>query len=411
MKHSLVIYEGPWWRDLRPLSWLRPTWGVRCGGESILERAERLVGDSARVIGRSAAAAPEVPDRPRYTGGPGLFLDGRWLAGAGDWVETLGDGHDRVLEDGSGRVVGIQLSSPPDDIDAALRGGAEAASFARASAGRLTVPGRWLDRAWHPMEGVGDEIAAEFEALGRSGVPELGPGTHLAGDRFHWGEGATCQGSVFLDSRSGPIVVAAGARIGAGSIVQGPAYIGPSSQLFSARLEGGVSLGPQCRIGGEIQTVVVQGFSNKYHDGFLGHAHLCAWVNLGAGTTNSDLKNTYGPVSVNLGDGALPTGSMKIGCFLGDHVKTSIGTLLFTGTVVDPGVTLFAGPAVTGFVPAFVWAAHRGETVGFRRFLRVARTVAERRGVEIDARAEEVLADLHAETDASRRGYLERRRS
>ena len=139
---------------------------------------------------------------------------------------------------------------------------------------------------------------------------------------------------VVLDAEHGPIYIDAGAEIHPFTRIEGPCYIGAGSVLFGAKCRAGNSIGPMCRIGGEIEGTIIQGYSNKYHDGFLGHAYVGQWVNLGALTTNSDLKNDYSEVRITLdGQSPIATGSNKVGALIGDHAKTSIGTLLNTGDV------------------------------------------------------------------------------
>ena len=122
-----------------------------------------------------------------------------------------------------------------------------------------------------------------------------------------------------------------------------------------------------CRVGGEVEESIIHGYSNKYHDGFLGHAYVGEWVNLGALTTNSDLKNDYSSVSVVL-DGKTPvsTGSTKVGALIGDHTKTSIGTLLNTGAYVG-AMALIAtnGKLLPKFIPSFAWFLEGAVTKGF----------------------------------------------
>jgi len=116
-----------------------------------------------------------------------------------------------------------------------------------------------------------------------------------------------------------------------------------------ARIRNGCSIGPVCRIGGEVEESIIHGYSNKYHDGFLGHAYVGEWVNLGALTTNSDLKNTYGTVRV--GPEKVDTGRQKVGAFIADFVKTSVGTLLYTGKRV--GVASHLHGLIAEDVPSF----------------------------------------------------------
>src|SRR5207245_10009051 len=116
--------------------------------------------------------------------------------------------------------------------------------------------------------------------------------------------------------------------------LEGACYIGLGCHVLGATIRAGTSLGPACRVGGEVEASIVLGRSNKYHDGFLGHSYVGEWVNLGAGTHNSDLRNDYGEVTAVVRGERIRTGLGKVGCFLGDHVKTGLGTLLNTGSNV-----------------------------------------------------------------------------
>jgi UDP-N-acetylglucosamine diphosphorylase/glucosamine-1-phosphate N-acetyltransferase len=148
---------------------------------------------------------------------------------------------------------------------------------------------------------------------------------------------------------------------------------------------GNVTIGPSCRVRGEISNSVLLGFVNKAHDGYIGHAYIGSWVNLGAFTTNSDLKNNYGTVRVHTGGGAVDTGLLKVGCFLGDHVKTGIGTLLPTGCVMGAGSNFFGGGMAPPNVPPFSWGSADGlEKYDIDRFLDTAAVAMSRRGVTLE---------------------------
>ena len=138
---------------------------------------------------------------------------------------------------------------------------------------------------------------------------------------------------VVADTTHGPVVIGAGAVVTAFTRLEGPCAVGRGTQRLGAKVRAGTTLGPNCRIGGEVEASIVQGHTNKYHDGFLGHAYVGEWVNLGAGTANSDLRNDYGEVTraAHGGPGGRP-GQAKVGCFLGDHTRTGLGRMLNTGT-------------------------------------------------------------------------------
>jgi len=163
----------------------------------------------------------------------------------------------------------------------------------------------------------------------------------------------------------------------------GPAYIGRDSHLLGGSVEC-VSIGAVCRIRGEISSTVCLGYTNKQHDGHMGHAYLGRWVNLGAETTNSDLKNNYGPVRIWTPSGEQDSGEVKLGCLLGDHVKTGIGLLLNTGTVVGAGSNLYGAEMPPKFVPPFSWGTGE-QLVEYRldKFLEVAERAMARRNVQI----------------------------
>jgi UDP-N-acetylglucosamine diphosphorylase/glucosamine-1-phosphate N-acetyltransferase len=150
--------------------------------------------------------------------------------------------------------------------------------------------------------------------------------------------------------------------------IEGPAYVGPKSTLLGTKLREGCSIGPVCRVGGEVEETVIQGYSNKYHDGFLGHAYVGEWVNLGAQTSNSDLKNDYSSVEVMLNGKKIDTGSTKVGSIIGDHTKTSIGTLFNTGSMVGAmALVLATGSLLPKSIPSFAWLLNGVATKGFGR--------------------------------------------
>jgi UDP-N-acetylglucosamine diphosphorylase/glucosamine-1-phosphate N-acetyltransferase len=146
-----------------------------------------------------------------------------------------------------------------------------------------------------------------------------------------------------------------------------------------------------CKVGGEVEESVIHSYSNKQHDGFLGHAYLGMWVNLGADTNNSDLKNNYGNVKVVINGRLVDSGSMFVGLTMGDHSKSGINTMFNTGTVVGVSSNVFGAGFPPKFVPSFSWGGSDGqETYELEKSLAVARRVMARRKVTLSA-AEESL--------------------
>ena len=155
------------------------------------------------------------------------------------------------------------------------------------------------------------------------------------------------------DTKAGPIIIDSQAQVGPYTLLRGPLYIGPRAKILEhAAIKDAVSLGHTTKVGGEVEAAVVEAYSNKQHHGFLGHSYLGSWINLGAGTCNSDLKNTYGTVNMEYGCGKVATGMQFLGCVMGDYSKTAINTGIFTGKVI--GVCSMMYGFVTSNVPSFV---------------------------------------------------------
>src|SRR5262249_32108130 len=172
------------------------------------------------------------------------------------------------------------------------------------------------------------------------------------------GAGAPVERLVRADTTAGPVLIDRGAVVHAFSRLQGPCYVGPDSWVLGARLRGG-SLGPCCRVGGEVEASIVQGHSNKYHDGFLGHSYVGEWVNLAAGTQTGDLRNDYGPVRVPVGGARVRSGLTKVGAFVGDHTKTGLNVLLNAGSAVGAFCQLLPGEGyLPREVPSFCGVSH-----------------------------------------------------
>ena len=257
----------------------------------------------------------------------------------------------------------------------------------------MTVRGSLLEGPWSLMARNADRIRTDL-SIG-SGAPsgsakngttaapleELPAGVHRLGDHpVTVGNDVRIDPQVVLDTWEGPIHLGDGTRVAPFTHLVGPIWVGEGSTLLGGRIAES-SIGPQCKVHGEVEASVIAGFSNKAHDGYLGHAVMGHWVNLGAGTTNSDLKNNYSPVRIELGgDRSLDTGLLKVGVFLGDHVKTGIGTMLNTGTVVGAGSNLFGGTMPPRWIPAFSWGSG-DRLVPYRldRFLEVAERAMARR--------------------------------
>ena len=260
------------------------------------------------------------------------------------------------------------------------------------AAERVELPGELLARPWDLMSRNAARIAADAAAEPDADHRARLSGVHVLGQqRIILEEGAVVEPGVVLDVRAGPVWLARRTRVEGPARATGPLYLGPDSTILGGPVSTS-SIGPVCRVRGEVIDSVILGYSNKAHDGHLGHALLGRWVNLGADTINSDLKNTYSAVHVRLPKGNVNSGLIKVGCFIGDHVKTGIGTLIGTGAVIGAASNVFGGRMPPPYVPPFSWGAG-DELVEYRldRFLATAQSAMSRRAVELTPGMRQVL--------------------
>ncbi|PJZ78541.1 GlmU family protein [Leptospira neocaledonica] len=197
---------------------------------------------------------------------------------------------------------------------------------------------------------------------------------------------------VVIDVTSGPVIIDKDAKVTSFSFLEGPLYIGQGTHVDNARITGNTSIGNVCRIGGEVGDSIILDFTNKHHEGFLGHSVVGSWVNLGALSTTSDLKNNYGVVKIREEHTEVTTGSIKFGSIIGDFSKIGIGVMLNTGTVIDFGCNVVSSKA-SGYLPPFIWAD--GQAYILDLFLRDSRKIMARRNRELSHSESELIRILY----------------
>jgi UDP-N-acetylglucosamine diphosphorylase/glucosamine-1-phosphate N-acetyltransferase len=301
------------------------------------------------------------------------------------------------------RTVGGRV--PFRSLEGALGSGAGFEDrLAEACDSAIVVSAEWLDRPWHLVERSGAALVEDLASLRPAQEGRLDPRAALIEpERIRIGPGARVDAYAVLDARGGAIRIDAEAVVGPQTVVVGPCVIGRGTQLLGGTISTS-TIGPQCRIAGEVDACLWQGWANKRHHGFVGHSVVGEWVNLGALTTTSDLKNNYGEVRVRIEGREVATGVYKLGSILGAHVKTGIGTLLPTGAVIGAGSNLFGGGRFTPKeVAAFTW--WDGETASdheLERMLATARIAMSRREHSLGPEDEAVLRGLFARTAPER---------
>ena len=398
---KLIIFEDNDVDRLYPLTLTRPACELRCGMTDLTTKISRAAGLPVSgffvrnyLAETFAARTGGIPvndlsvlkgDDLLLVNARLLVIDGKLDIAVPDHVVLVdqpakGAGHPNVgtqvagafLTEGT--VGGILFESFGELLDKVVSG----------------IPGKaydltLVDYPWNLVHHNPTALEADFKASGKSGVAgELHPQAAIVGDPANvWiAPGAKVHPFVAIDVTGGPVYINEGAEVHPHTRIEGPGYIGPGSIIVGGKIREGCSIGPVCRVGGEVEESIIHGYSNKYHDGFLGHAYVGEWVNLGALTTNSDLKNDYTGVEVKVRGEMVNSEDTKVGSFIGDHTKTSIGTLFNTGTVVGCMVnTLAHGGLMPKYIPSCALVLKGAITRGqrFDDILTTARTATSRR--------------------------------
>ncbi len=395
----VVVFEDCRWRKLFPLTELRPVWDLSFSMGRLSDRLRRALPNISwwpRPELREICPGPLF--NPEDLGDEPLLLVNAAVCEPETLAEkiTLGKREEEVYAVGEEKLLvwasleaaeakdilgGIHTSDPgfierflngerPKGLNGGKRG-AEAMRLFR--------------RPWELVERNAEALRRDFTVLTRK-LKNAGWKGDVQGDPalVFIEEGARVERGVVFSTAEGPVVVANEAELRAPSRIEGPCYVGPQTVVDSAQIRPGCSFGRNCRVSGEVEASIFADHVNKHHYGFIGHSYAGEWVNLGAGTTNSDLKNTYGEVRAHTPEGRVPTSLDKAGCFLGDHVKLGIGTMVGTGVCVGPFANVFSSPPVGGYVPPFSWGSFGGfEAYEPAKALEVAEVVMARRGVEL----------------------------
>ncbi|TCD47927.1 GlmU family protein [Chlorobium sp. N1] len=259
---------------------------------------------------------------------------------------------------------------------------------------------RLLSNLWDPIAFHEEELRRDAEMLPLGRIEgELHPSAVVTDPSATWvAPGAVVRAGAVLDADGGFVSVGPGAVVEPLALLMQNVHLGEGARVKAmARVYSNVSIGRRSKVGGEVEDSIVEGYANKQHDGFLGHSYLSSWCNLGAGTTTSDLKNTYGPVRIVRGGREEETGQRFLGLMMGEHTRSAIGTLFNTGTVAGFGCNIFGAGLQPKEIPSFAWggsggfAAHEAE-----RALQTARTAMARRQVDMSTEYEAMFRSAAA---------------
>ncbi len=354
MSSSLILFEDESSSHLAPLTLTRPVHDLRLGLLTIRETWERALG-MRRVTSPLRPSLRGLFPAPRKAPGDALWVNARYLATPSlvDAIRGLTGGHLRCGDD----LVAVR-STGADTAAWLASGRPEPRGRGREISGdnamRLVYP-------WDIMRLAPSSIAADASMLGWPAG--RGPGCHSTAivdcpERLFMHQTAIVEPGAILVTEEGPILLDEHARVMAGAILRGPVALGEHAMVrMGARIYSGTSIGPWCKVGGEVAASVFHSYSNKAHEGYVGNSVIGQWVNLGADTTASNLKMTYGTVKMlDWPTGIeVDTGEQFVGAIIADHCKTGINTMLNTGTVCGVSSIILGAGFPARAIASFKW--------------------------------------------------------
>lgn len=429
MSYVLCIFEDKKVENFYPLTLTRPVYDLRCGISALWEKTLKVISEDGGVNKENihlfcrSYLAPIVAQRmgvsrvnqlKELKKNSVLFINGRLLFFKEKKISLQGkeeiviQGDDIVYARLSKATLRKLSFSSPERIEQSLNQAKHMVQVKEieSSPAKRENGFNLLEYPWDLIRLNAEAIRADFELERKSGIKgTLKEDVYLVNPgQIYIGEGTFIEPGVLLNAEKGPIYIDEDVKIRPPTVIDGPSYIGKGTIIDGAKIREGCSIGPACRIAGEIEESIFYAYSNKHHDGFVGHSYIGEWVNLAALTTTSDLKNTYGQIKVHLEGKEVDTCEIKVGSFIGDHSKTGIGTLLDAGCIIGVACNIFGGNIVPKYIPSFSWGGKDGFTENrLNRVVEVVRIVMERRKVKQTQIDRNLLERVYELTAAERK--------
>lgn len=386
---KIILFDEPVAREyLKPLVLTRPVAELRCGIFTIAEKWSRYLGLPVTYL----TEAYLEKQYPCTYGEVNCYLSAHCLPTAEVVAEVQLLKNGEALYDAD-KLIGFKT-------DQVLRYGFDLALPRIESKGKPS----WVKELPHLFLLNGAQIKADYPLFTKdrtSGEIDDPFTAQYEKSQIFVGEGVSVRAAI-LNAEGGPIVLDDGAIVQEGAILIGPVYVGKNSMVaFGAKIRNNTSLGPSCRVGGEVGNSIFHAYANKAHDGFLGNSYIGAWCNLGANTNNSNLKNNYKPVSLHSYSTAAlyDTGEVFCGTFMGDFTKAGISTMFNTGTVVGVCANVFGAGFQKKYIPSFSWggAAEGYETYTFSKAIEVIKATMGRKEMRLKEEEEDILRHISQE--------------
>lgn len=389
---NLVLFDEPTVRqDLLPFTFTRPVAGLRVGILTIAEKWQRYLGLTPSF---------DAPEYLRKKFPLTVSTDNLWIHGALCPNPAL-VARIQTLKPGEGLRQGatvLALRTPEDEVPEVISGPMH----------EYTEPVTLINQVWKIFRLNGQEIRADFALItkGRTSAPITDEHTRVyQRDQIFLEEGVTIRAAL-LNAENGPIYLGKNAVVQEGALIRGPFAMGEGAHInMGAKIRGDVTLGPYCKVGGEVSNSIFIGYSNKAHDGFLGNSVIGEWCNFGADSNTSNLKNNYENIKIwsYRKGGFADTGLMFCGLMMGDHSKCGINTMFNTGTVIGVSANVFGDGFPRTFIPSFAWGGAAGfTTYQIKKALEASAKAMERRDKQLDDTERGILEYLFNESAPER---------
>lgn len=385
----IILAEDQGWEKLRPLTWLRPAGALLVGSRSNLERWRIETGHESVILCRTEIAALREDTIQEPPGGREwrLWVRDRLIPGP-DWACEAVSEESAAAWSHDGSIVAVRTERPaPTDCDPSSRrfweSLAEGTEIAPLESASLLV--ELSDLVSESTKRIEADLSCDLIDYELIEPPErsldCGKDQAYEPELIHISEDCRVDLGAVLDARDGPIILGAGTVVFPHTWIRGPFGCRENCMLLGGRIGGGSYFGPECRVRGEVEASTFQGYVNKAHDGFVGHSYLGEWINLGALTTTSDLKNNYGVVRLDAYGRVVDTGQQKVGVFMGDHAKTRIGAMLNSGSVIGVAANVFGEASVfPKWIADFAWGVgDAADEYALETCLETVETVMNRR--------------------------------
>jgi len=419
----VCFYEDDLYTSFYPLTYIRPVYLLRTGIVELFQSRGRYFPDAevtfacrSHLVSLVAENWSGIPvNSINHSESDVLFINGR-LRNVGDLPKLVKQSHlsTRYIT-AEGEVAAVFLTSAltdslppvakPVEFEQLVKNQKENISTRNTSA-------TLYRHAWDLIADIESEVEVDIKRLqsihNGSEKVDINEGAALVNDQdILLSEGVRVSPGAVIDASHGPVYIGANTKIDAHAAVYGPCYIGEDCSVLAGKITGS-SIGPGCRVGGEVEESVFHAYVNKYHAGFIGHSYVAPWVNFGAMTTNSDLKNNYSSIRVLINGQLTDTGLLKLGSIIGDHTKFGIGMLLNTGINIGVCCNIFGGTLIADKeVPSFRWGGSDGYTeYRVDKAVETAEVVTRRRHCDISRYEIDILRTL-ASGDDSRDGILD----